>query len=101
MLELFILGVLVLVGLTVFGVLWAVVSLVCWLIFLPFKLLGLVFKGAALLLALPFMLFIGLLAVLLFGVGLIVFFLPALPFVLLALGAWWLVRRSRTAPASP
>jgi hypothetical protein len=99
-LELFILGVLVLAGLTLFGILWAVVSLVCWLIFLPFKLLGLAFKGAAFLLALPFMLLVGLLAVLLFGAGLIAFSLPALPFVLLVLGAWWLVRRARTAPAS-
>ena len=98
MLELILFGVLVLVGLAVFGALWAVVSLVCWVLFLPFKLLGLVFRGLAFLLALPFLLLAGVGGLLLFGFGLTLFFLPALPLLLVALGVWWLMRRrSRTA----
>jgi len=96
-LELFILGVLVLVGITVFGLLWSAVAFFLWVLFLPFKLLGLAFRGVACLLALPFLLIIGLVGVALFGAGLLVFMIPAMPIVLLALGAWWLVRRSSRA----
>jgi hypothetical protein len=100
-LELLVLGVLAAVGLAMFGLLWAVLSLVCWVILLPFKLLGLVFRGFAFLLALPFLLIVGILAAVVFGTGLLLFMIPALPFVLLVLGIWWLVRRrDRTAHVS-
>jgi len=92
------LGMLLMVGVAVFGVLWAVASLVCWILFLPFKLLGLVFRGFAFLLALPFLLIAGVLGALAFGVGFLIFLLPALPLVLLALGIWWLMKR-RARPA--
>jgi uncharacterized membrane protein YfbV (UPF0208 family) len=51
-------------------------------------------------LALPFLALFAVLGLVLFGAGLFAFFLPALPIVLLALGVWWLVKRSRTAAAT-
>jgi hypothetical protein len=80
------------------GIFLAVVSLICWVLFLPFKILGMVFKGLALLLALPFLAVAALVGAALFGAGMLAFLLPALPFVLLAMGIWWLMgRRARPA----
>jgi hypothetical protein len=59
---------------------------------LPFKLFGLVFKGLAVLLALPFMLLFGVFGLLFLGAGLFVFVIPALPFVILAVLIWALFR---------
>jgi hypothetical protein len=101
MLELFALGVVLFVGLAVAGVLWAALSLVGWILFLPFKLLGLVFKGFAFLFALPFLLLAGFIGVLCFGAGLLVFMVPVLPFALLAVGAWLLLRRRPRSTATP
>ena len=99
MLELFVIGVLVFVGLALFGALWAVASLILWVLLLPFKLLGLVFRGLAFLLVLPFLAVAGVLGALFFGAGMLLFFIPALPLVLIALGVWWLLKR-RAHPAA-
>ena len=93
MLELLAVGVLAFAGLCVLGLFWSIASLVCWVLFLPFKLLGFLFRGFAFLLALPFMLLFGVLALIVFGAGLLMFLFPALPVLLLAAVVWWLVRR--------
>lgn len=93
-----VLGVLGFTALIVFGVLAAVFSLVGWILFLPFKLFGFLFRGVALLLALPFFLLFGGGAALVFGLGIFMFLIPALPLVLIALGVWWLMKR-RAHPA--
>jgi hypothetical protein len=97
MFELLVAGAVAVAGLAVLGLVWAVVALVCWLFVLPFKILGLAFRGVAFLLALPFLLIVGVLAAAVFGVGAIVFALPALPIVALAAFVWWLATRHRTA----
>ena len=94
MLELVALVVLVLAIMTVVGIVGSIAALVCWLVVLPFKLLGLVFKGIALVLALPFILIAGLIGMLIFGTGVIFALLPALPIVLFVLAVVWLVRRA-------
>jgi len=73
-------------------------SLVFWIVLLPFKLLGLAFKGMAFVLMLPFFLLFAIGAALLFGFGLFMFFIPALPLVLVALGIWWLMKRRAPSP---
>ncbi len=99
MLELVVLGVLGMAALLVFGVLAAVAAFVWWIVVLPFKLLGLVFRGAAVLLALPFLLIAGFIGLLVFGAGVLAFMMPALPLVLLILGVVWLVRRRSRSTA--
>jgi len=99
MLELVVLGVLGMAALLVFGVLAAVAAFVWWIVVLPFKLLGLVFRGAAVLLALPFLLVAGFIGLLVFGAGVLAFMMPALPLVLLILGVVWLVRRRSRSTA--
>lgn len=101
MIELLVVGALTVAGFAVFGLLWAVVSLVCWLLFLPFKLLGLAFKGLAFLLAAPFLLIAGLLGATVLAVGFLLFLTPALPFALIALGIWWLLRRRSSHHPAP
>jgi hypothetical protein len=95
--ELLVLGVVVFTGLMVLGVVAATFSLVSWVLLFPFKLLALAFKGLALLVTLPIALLFGAFGALVFGVGLVILFLPALPFVLLVLLLIWLVRRNRPA----
>ena len=99
MLELVVLGVLGMAALLVFGVLGAIAAFVWWIVVLPFKLLGLVFRGAAVLLALPFLLIAGFIGLLVFGAGVLAFMMPALPLVLLILGVVWLVRRRSRSTA--
>ena len=99
MFELMVIGVLGVVALAAFGIFWAVGSLICWILFLPFKLLGLIFRGFAFLFALPFLLLAGIIGVLLFGAGMRVFLIPALPLLWSALGVWWLIR-GRSHPAA-
>jgi hypothetical protein len=87
--------------LAVVGLVLGMLSLVGALIVLPFKLLGFAFKALGALLALPFLLIFGVIGALLFGVvgvvalgaGLLAFFIPLLPFALIAWGVWWLVHR--------
>ena len=77
------------------GVALAVVALLCWVFVIPFQLLALVFKGLAVLLVLPFLLVIGIIAAALFGVGFLLFAIPALPLLLIVGAIWWLARRAR------
>ncbi len=84
---------------TVF-IVFSVLASVLWFVFLPFRILGWVLKGLACLVALPFVAIFGVLAFLVLGAGMLVFFVPFLPFALIALGAWWLVRRNRRATAT-
>jgi hypothetical protein len=95
--ELLILGALAFAAVIVFAVLASVFGLVMSLVFLPFRIMGWLLKGLGLLLAIPFMAFFGVVAVVALGAGALMFLLPFLPFALLALGAWWLVRRSHRA----
>ena len=83
----------------VLGLLASVVALVFWVFCLPFRIRGWVFRGFAGLLALPFMLVFAILGAAIFGAGVIALFVPALPFVLLAAGIWWLINRRH--PARP
>ncbi len=99
MLELLLLVPVLIVGLVVLSALALVGHVVGFLIALPFKLVGALFKIVGFLLALPFLL-VG--AVLGFGgfvLGLTivgaVLFLPLLPLALAVAVIVWLVRRSR------
>lgn len=75
------------------ALLGSLAALVLWVFVLPFKLLAFVFRGLAGLLALPFLLVFGIIGAVLFAAGMFAFFVPALPFVLLGMGIWWLMRR--------
>ena len=97
MIEVLVLGVLAFAALLTVGVLISVFSLVGWFLWLPFRILGWVFKGVALLFALPFVL----LAVMLGGFGLLlgtgVILLPLiLPFAMIG-GVLWLLFRPKPA----
>lgn len=94
MIELFVLAALGFTALIVIGALVSVFSLVGWFLWLPFKIIGWLFRGVALLIALPFVL----LAVVLGGFGMLlgvgVLFLPLLlPFAMIGGFLWWLFRR--------
>jgi len=97
MFELLLGGAAAVAGLAIFGLLWAIVAMICWVFVLPFKLLGFAFKGLALVLAFPFMLLIAILGAVVFGVGALLFAIPALPVVALAAVIWWFARRNRPA----
>lgn len=95
MFEFVVLGAIAVVGL---GLAFSLLSLVMWLFFLPFKLMALSFKLMAAVLALPFLLIIGVFGATVFGMGVVLFLLPAiLPFAFLGLGIWWLVKRNRSS----
>jgi hypothetical protein len=98
--EFLTLGVLAFAAVVVIAVLASVFGLVMWLVFLPFRLVGWLLHGFAMILALPFVAIFGVVAFLVLGAGVAMFLLPFLPLALLALGAWWLVRRSRRSVAS-
>jgi len=97
MFELLVVGAAVVAALTVFGLVSALVAMICWVFVLPFKLLGFAFQGLAMVLAFPFLLLIAILGAVVFGVGAILFAIPALPFVALAAVIWWLATRNRQA----
>ena len=85
----------VLAGFVVLSALAGVVSLVFWVVLLPFKLLGFVFRGLALLLFLPFMLLLG--GGIVFLVGLPIVFavlVTVAPPVLLVLAIVWLAKKT-------
>ena len=84
-----------LMALVAIGLVLATVALVLWVVLLPFRILGVAFKLAAALLALPFLLVFALIGATLFGAGILLFLTPALPFVLVVLFVFWLVRRNR------
>jgi len=95
MFEFIVLGALALVAAIVFGVLFSLGSLLLWVLVLPFKLLGLVFRGIGVLFALPFMMVFGILGLVVFGFGFMIFLAPAVPLVLFVALIWWLISRSR------
>jgi len=92
-LGLLVAGVTLAIGVAVVGLVGAVLSLVFGIVFLPFKLLGLAFRGIGVVLALPFLAAFGILGLVIFGVGALIFLMPALPFVALVFALIWLVRR--------
>ena len=96
MVELIVMAALGFAALVVVGTLMAG----AWLVFLPFRLLGWVFKGLGLLLFLPLIVLFGILGVVIFGFGAAVFFVPFLPFALLAFVIWRWVRKPRSAAAT-
>ena len=77
----------------VFGALALAAMVVGWVLFLPLRLLGFLFKGLGFVVALPVLAVLGLVAILVFGVGVVLAALPILP--LLAVGAliWWAIGR--------
>jgi hypothetical protein len=84
-----------LVGLIVLSALAGVLSLVFWVVLLPFRLLGLVFRGLAFLLFLPFLLLLG--GGLMFLIGLpilLTVLVAAAPAVLLVLAIVWLAKKT-------
>lgn len=94
MIELLVIGALVFAALMVIGVLVGVLSMVGWLIALPFVLLRWTLHALAALIALPFILLFGVVGIVVLGFGAVVFFLiPALPFVLIAWFVWWLFKK--------
>ena len=98
MIELLVMGFLGLVALAVTALFAAGVSLVCWVVFLPFRIMGWFFKGLGFLLALPFMLLFGVVAFFIFGFGAVLFLVPFAPFALLAFLLWrWMRGRPRAA----
>lgn len=85
----------VLASLVVLSALAGVVSLVFWVVLLPFKLLGFVFRGLAFLLFLPFLLLLGGGIVFLIGLPILLAVLvTAAPAVLLVLALVWLARKT-------
>lgn len=100
MFELLVLGIVGLVLIAGFGLLAAVASLIWWVVALPFKLAALVFKGLAAVLLLPFMLLFGVIGFVLFGAGLVAFFVPALPILLIVALVVALFRRRDRSSAT-
>ena len=78
----------------VVSALLGVAAILFWVLLLPFRLLGLVFKALGALLFLPALLVGGLVLAALVGIPLLfVALLPALPVVLLIAAVWGLARR--------
>jgi hypothetical protein len=97
------LGVAFVIGLMVLAAVFGLISLVFWVVLLPFKLLAFVFRGLGVLLLLPVLLVCGLGIGLLIGIPLILALaLPLLPIVLLFAGIVWLAKRGirSTAPTT-
>ncbi len=89
-----------LVVLALAGFLFGAIALVFWLVLLPFRLLGFVFKALGALFLFPFLLVLGLILGALVGLPLLfVVLIPALPVVLLVLAIVWLARRGLRSAA--
>jgi hypothetical protein len=98
--ELFVMGVLGIVALAVCGLFVASISLVLWVLFLPFRILGFLLRGVGFLLAIPFMLVFGLFGLLVFGFGGLIFLVPFAPLALIAFLVWrWMRGRPRAVSA--
>ena len=67
---------------------------------LPFRILGLVFRGLAFILALPLLLLAAMVGAAFLGVGALFLFVPILPFLLVIAFVVWLVRRNRSRIAT-
>lgn len=98
--ELLVLLALAFAAVVVLAVLASVFSLVLGLIALPFRILGWLFHGALALLAIPFVILFAIVGVVVFGAGMLMILVPALPVVALAVLAWWLVRRTQRHAAA-
>ncbi|MGH7740438.1 MAG: hypothetical protein ACRENS_00285 [Candidatus Eiseniibacteriota bacterium] len=92
MFTLLALAVVAFVVLAVLGLAASLVAMIWWAVLLPFRLLGFVFKLIAGVLALPFLILFALVGALIFASGLLIFFVPFLPFALLVVGLWWLMK---------
>lgn len=102
MIELVVLGALAFVALMVLGILGTVFSLFFTLVVLPFKLIGFLLKGVLAVVFLgPVLLVLGFVGLFVLGAGLIALLTPLLPFALLGLGIWWLLKRRNQATATP
>lgn len=99
MIELVVLGVLAFCAFVVFGALFAAASMVGWILVLPFRMLGLLFRGVGLLVGLPLLLIALTVGGLVLGLGAVLAFVPLLPIALLAAAVVWLVRRAARRPA--
>ena len=102
MFELLAVGFAAVVVLAVVSALFGLAALAFWVVLLPFRLLGFVFKALGALLFLPIFLVLGIILAAVVGLPLLfVVLVPALPIVLLVAGIWWLAKRgvSPTAPA--
>jgi len=99
--ELLVLAALAFAAIVVFGVLASVFSIVMGLIALPFRIVGWLLHGALALLAIPFLIVFAIVAVVVFGAGMLFMFVPALPIVALAFLAFWLVRRNQRHATAP
>ena len=93
MIELIVLAALAFAALLVVGALAAGLSL----IFLPFQIMGWIFKGLGLLLFIPLILVFAFVGVMVFGVGLAFFLVPFIPLALVV----WLLWRALRRPAAP
>lgn len=101
MFELLAVGFAAFVVLAVLGALFGLAALVFWVILLPFRLIGFVFKALGALLFLPVLLLVGGVIAALVGLPLLfVVLVPAMPLVLVVLAIWWLAKRS-FHPATP
>ena len=92
MLTLLALAITAFVVLAVLGLSASLAAMIWWVVLLPFRLLGFAFKLLAGVLALPFLVLFAVLGALVFASGLVIFFVPFLPFALLVLGLWWLMK---------
>ena len=78
----------------VLSAVFGVVSLVFWILLFPFRLLGLVFRGMAMLLLLPLLLILGFGLAALVGIPLLIALaVPLLPIALVVAAIVWLARR--------
>ena len=101
MFELLALGFAAFVVFAVVSALCGIAALLFWVVLLPFRLLGFVFKALGALLFLPVLAIVGLVVAVLVGVPLLIAALiPALPIVLLVAAVWWLAKRG-FRPAAP
>ena len=93
------LGALAIAGFVVFGTLTAVAAMVCWLLFMPIRLLGWVFHVFTTLLLLPLIVLACVVGAVFFGFGIVMLVVPVLPFILIAaFFTWWFRRRSPAVP---
>ena len=82
----------VFVVIAVLGLAASLAAMIWWVLLLPFRLLGFVFKLLAGVLALPFLVLFAVIGAVIFASGLVIFFVPFLPFALLVAGLWWLMK---------
>ena len=80
------------VVIAVLGLAASLAAMLWWVLLLPFRLLGFAFKLLAGALALPFLILFAVLGALIFAGGFVIFLVPFLPFALVALGLWWLMK---------